>query len=59
MQFHCFQWVKYIFKYKPISYLYNNHDVVGDYYFSGNNKMISSFFKRIRYKYPIKRNEKS
>ena len=43
---------------KPISYLYNNHDVVGDYYFSGNNKMISSFLKELDIKYPIKRNEK-
>ena len=42
---------------KPISYLYNNHDVVGDYCFIGDDQAITSFLKELNVKYPIKRNE--
>lgn len=39
---------------KPISYLYNNHDVVGDYCFIGDDQAITSFLNELNVKYPIK-----
>ena len=44
---------------KPLSYLYNNHDVVGDYCFIGDDEAIISFLKELNIKYPIINNQKN